>query len=407
MFHRKAVECKMMRKLCLFLITILVVAACTTDESVMDVCQQKFQRRDFKEGYIPKGSPICVTLPNGLTLNMDEDSTYYLGDVLFQKSLVDSVIKSATRAAGMKNYVQHWNTYRIPYIITQTNGNFSFSDNDVQKIKTALNNISNACQLEFEEVTSSNSNYIRFIPGAEDGMNYSSNIGMQNGENTIVLCNNNFYMGTAMHEVLHILGYYHEQCRSDRDEYVNIIWDNIPTNQLKNQYQKYNLREEGYDIGNFDFNSIMMYSSYILDNNGITKTVMTKKNGDEFGNQRYYLTQGDQEALYFFYGEKPKITSEIIDEHYEFDISTDIYVLRDYKIEFDNVLQYPRYVAVTKEYLFRSSEDDRGTTAVEHLYFTIPAGVKEYYIGQGSYVEQRDYGNLTRLEETNYVLESI
>lgn len=84
-------------------------------------------------------------------------------------------------------------------------------------------------------------------------------------------------MGTAMHEVLHILGYYHEQCRSDRDEYVNIIWDNIPTNQLKNQYQKYNLREEGYDIGNFDFNSIMMYSSYILDNNGITKTVMTKK----------------------------------------------------------------------------------------------------------------------------------
>ena len=111
-----------------------------------------------------------------------------------------------------------------------------------------MNNISNACQLEFEEVTSSNSNYIRFIPGAEDGMNYSSNIGMQNGENTIVLCNNNFYMGTAMHEVLHILGYYHEQCRSDRDEYVNIIWDNIPTNQLKNQYQKYNLREEGYDI---------------------------------------------------------------------------------------------------------------------------------------------------------------
>ncbi|MDD6746011.1 MAG: hypothetical protein PUE36_08825 [Bacteroidales bacterium] len=73
----------------------------------------------------------------------------------------------------------------------------------------------------------------------------------------------------------------------------------------------------------------------------------------------------------------------------------------------ESVIQYPRYVAVTKEYLFRSSEDDRGTTAVEHLYFTIPAGVKEYYIGQGSYVEQRDYGNLTRLEETNYVLESI
>lgn len=34
-------------------------------------------------------------------------------------------------------------------------------------------------------------------------------------------------IGYMIHELLHILGTYHEQARTDRDHYVRIMWENV------------------------------------------------------------------------------------------------------------------------------------------------------------------------------------
>lgn len=39
-------------------------------------------------------------------------------------------------------------------------------------------------------------------------------------------------IATIQHEFLHALGFWHEQSRSDRDDYVSIIWERVLSGQL-------------------------------------------------------------------------------------------------------------------------------------------------------------------------------
>jgi hypothetical protein len=63
-----------------------------------------------------------------------------------------------------------------------------------------------------------------------------------------------------MHEVLHAVGFIHEQSRADRDPYVEVLWDNIEDSK-RGQFEK--LPASYMEIlgsSPFDYHSIMMYS---------------------------------------------------------------------------------------------------------------------------------------------------
>jgi len=73
--------------------------------------------------------------------------------------------------------------------------------------------------------------------------------------------------GTAMHEAIHALGFFHEQSRPDRDEHVEILWHNIIP-EYQYAYDKY-----GWDYVStfdvpYDHRSIMHYNDRDFSHNG-------------------------------------------------------------------------------------------------------------------------------------------
>ena len=50
---------------------------------------------------------------------------------------------------------------------------------------------------------------------------------MYSGAQTLSIGRGCEYDGVIIHEIMHALGFYHEQSRSDRDDFVEIMWENI------------------------------------------------------------------------------------------------------------------------------------------------------------------------------------
>lgn len=59
-----------------------------------------------------------------------------------------------------------------------------------------------------------------------------SSIGRSGGKQRLSLGKGCERKGTAIHEFMHALGFFHEQSRLDRDKYVTVYWNNIEKGML-------------------------------------------------------------------------------------------------------------------------------------------------------------------------------
>uniref|UniRef100_H3CLP7 Metalloendopeptidase n=1 Tax=Tetraodon nigroviridis TaxID=99883 RepID=H3CLP7_TETNG len=78
----------------------------------------------------------------------------------------------------------------------------------------------------------------------------------------------------AEHEILHALGFYHEQSRYDRDDYVEIVFENIQSGK-ENNFRKVNKNDSITNGVPYDYLSVMHYGKNAF-SNGIGPTIVTK-----------------------------------------------------------------------------------------------------------------------------------
>uniref|UniRef100_A0A8C5LBB5 Meprin A subunit n=1 Tax=Jaculus jaculus TaxID=51337 RepID=A0A8C5LBB5_JACJA len=83
------------------------------------------------------------------------------------------------------------------------------------------------------------------------------------------------YKAIIEHEILHALGFYHEQSRTDRDDYVNIWWDEI----IPGYEHNFNTYDDSFitDLNTpYDYESVMHYAPFSFNMNASVPTITAR-----------------------------------------------------------------------------------------------------------------------------------
>lgn len=140
--------------------------------------------------------------------------------------------------------------------------------------------------------------FVRFVTSGV----CSSAVGRSGGRQNINLASGCGF-GAIVHEICHAAGLFHEQARTDRDNFVTINWDNIQENREGN-FQTYLERGiTGFNHGPYNYNSIMHYGPMAFSSNGLATITVNSPPapaGTTIG-QRSRLDEGDISAINTIY----------------------------------------------------------------------------------------------------------
>ncbi|XP_044599249.1 seminal metalloprotease 1 [Cotesia glomerata] len=209
--------------------------------------------------------------------NVWELSGLFEGDIMPNS---DSKIRN-----GLVDEAMRWPNGSIPVYIDRDD----FDEDDVESIMGAIDEFHEKTCLVFHPYDNkTDKNYVIFR-GNQAGC--WSSVGKQNKGQVINLQNPGCLShGTIVHEILHAVGFYHQQSTYDRDEFVKINWENIKPGTEHN-FNKYDNRTVTNYKTEYDYNSVMHYSKKAFSQNG-NETITPLKPGVEIG-QRKSMSKKD------------------------------------------------------------------------------------------------------------------
>ncbi|OWA50651.1 putative Zinc metalloproteinase nas-14 [Hypsibius exemplaris] len=216
---------------------------------------------------------MVATLETG-----EQHKSLFEGDILGVDVDVDEASFQANLAHNAETDSRKlWPNGQVPVVF---NGG-AFTSSQQAMINQAMRDISQKTCITFVQ-RSRERDYLLF---RNDNDGCSSYVGRNgDGQPQVVQLANDCFdaIGVSQHEIMHALGFHHEQTRMDRDDYVQILKNNISPDNFRVNFAKYNGNTQRLP---YDYNSIMHYGyNYFAVRRG-SPTIRVKKQGAKIGNR--------------------------------------------------------------------------------------------------------------------------
>ncbi|XP_054879574.1 high choriolytic enzyme 1-like [Poeciliopsis prolifica] len=184
---------------------------------------------------------------------IDFESYIFQGDILMPKTTNKNAVPCVLTGCLWPKQGRH---VTVPYLISPY-----YTQEQRNLILTALQSFEQTTCIRFVPYSGNTRDFIYF----ESISGCWSSLGRQDGGQYISLDKDGcLSRRTIQHEVLHALGFHHEQVRSDRDQHVQILFENIKDGEY-DQFKKVQTNNLGTP---YDFTSVMQYGKYAFSKNG-------------------------------------------------------------------------------------------------------------------------------------------
>lgn len=181
------------------------------------------------------------------------------GDIVMDTRLFSAVSGENEKRDAVTEEQYLWPNARVPYVLSDKLGDLA-----LERIREAIEDYHKYTCVRFVPRLETDVDYLYFF--SNKSMCYST-VGRAGGKQKVSIGRGCERKGTVIHEMLHSIGFIHEQSRPDRDKHVKVFNENIKKKMLHN-FKKYpshivsNLGEE------YDYDSVMHYHNKAFSRNG-------------------------------------------------------------------------------------------------------------------------------------------
>ncbi|XP_011498434.1 PREDICTED: zinc metalloproteinase nas-13-like [Ceratosolen solmsi marchali] len=213
-----------------------------------------------------------------MSVNPEELGEYLEGDIMLPNTF---------KRNGMRLESFRWPGGVVPYMISP------FFNEDQQKvIRDAMTDYHLHTCIKFKPYMGEETDYIRITAGNTGCWSTIGRIGgPQNLNLQVPECLTR--KGTVIHELMHTIGFLHEQSRFERDDFVDIQWHNIQPGREVNFAKSERDTTEAFGVI-YDYGSVMHYSVGAFSRNGQPTIIPRDKRAGQIGQREGFSARDIQ-----------------------------------------------------------------------------------------------------------------